>query len=84
MSDPLRYHAIWPGQPGGYVAVLGDELAAKASYKPPKPPAERMSMPGLSAAADAAVPRYRAKGIEIEEARKKAREGKGKKAKPNT
>ena len=79
MSQP--YLAIWPGQPGGYVPVLADQLlqepgvqARAAAWRagltadptaPPKP-TTAMHMHGMSEAGDAAIRRYRAKGLELE------------------
>lgn len=32
MNKP-NHHAIWPGQPGGYVPVIADEMAATAAVR---------------------------------------------------
>lgn len=76
------YTAIWPGQPGGYVPVLADELAADGGVqaraklaagvdaveprKPPKPRREVRSVHGISPKADESVRAYQERGKQME------------------
>ena len=85
----VTYKAIWPGQPGGYEPKVAGEMAAEAKKlgnlegktpgnrpKRVRVPSGFQSMNGLSAKADEAVRNFKARGVAMEERRKKAQEGK--------
>ena len=85
----VTYKTIWPGQPGGYEPKVAGEMAAetkKLGNLEGKTPGNRPTrcrspkslppMNGLSPKADESVRNFKARGVAMEERRKKAQEGK--------